>query len=435
MLFIAIDDLNDWVGCLGGHPDVKTPNLDRLAQRGVLFTRAYCAAPACCPSRTALLTGLRPSTTGVYDNEDHGWRDIPMLKDAVTLPQYFSANGYQALGSGKIFHYIDKKSWDTFWPMSRLQRPKDPEQKELGPGMTKPFQWGALPVEDEAMGDWQVTDWVVKQLQSQHDRPFFLACGIYRPHLPLTVPQKYFDLYPIDKITMPKVKENDMDDIPQAGRNMSKTFIHKRITDANAWKQAVQAYLASVSFADACVGKVIDALDASPYRDNTVIVLWSDHGWHLGEKLHWTKFALWEKATRNILLFVLPGVTSPDGRCDSPVNLMDIYPTLVEACGLDPKAGLEGSSLLPLLKDPQAPWDKPSLSTYKFNNHSVRSHRFRYIRYADGSEELYDHDKDELEWDNLASNPAYNAVKAELRQHLPKNNAPAVERGDSTGND
>jgi arylsulfatase A-like enzyme len=424
ILFIAIDDLNDWIGCLGGHPDVKTPNLDRLAARGVLFTKAYCAAPVCNPSRTALMTGLRPSTTGVYENR-HPWRQAPLLKDSVTLAQHFMASGYRVVGGGKIFHnaYNDAASWHEW-----IREPQQPHPEKL-PANGIPnkghFDWGPVDCRDEDMGDWKIAEWAVSELKKKHDKPFFLAPGFIRPHLPWYAPRKYFDMYDEKKIAMPKVKEDDLDDVPKQGRHFAtRSGDHKAVLEYGQWRKAVQAYLACISFTDACVGRIVDALDASEYAKNTIVVLWSDHGWHLGEKLHWRKFALWEEATRNPFLMVVPGVTKPNGRCERTVDYMNIYPTMIELCGLPKREGLEGVSMVPLLKDPKAKWDRPALTTYERGNHSVRSERWRYIRYYDGTEELYDHNNDELEWTNLASKPEYAKVKSELAAWLPKTDAP-----------
>ncbi len=427
VLFIAIDDLNDWIGCLGGHPDVKTPNLDRLAQRGTLFTNAHCSAPLCNASRASLMTGLLPSTTGVYSNRQPFRRVRP---DAVTLPMHFMEHGYRAVGGGKIYHggFPDPPSWQEYFPSQKQNKPPDPapENPPLnGIPNTGHFDWGPIDVANGDMGDWQVADWAIGELGKKHDKPFFHAVGIFRPHLPWYVPRKYFEMYPPEEVTLPNINENDLDDIPPMGVQIAKPDRdHKKVMESNNWRKAVSAYLACVSFADACVGRVIDALDRSPYADNTIIVLWSDHGWHLGEKLHWRKFALWEEATHNVMMVVAPGVTRPGVRCARPVTLLDIYPTLVELCGLRPKEGLEGQSLVPLLKNPTASWERPALTTYKRGNHSVRTERWRYIRYNDGTEELYDHDNDELEWNNLAKGPKYADVKAELARWLPKVNAP-----------
>jgi len=435
VLFIAIDDLNDWVGCLGGHPDVKTPNLDRLAQRGVLFTNAHCSAPACNPSRASLMSGILPATSGVYNNSQP-WRESPALRDAVTLPQHFMAHGYRVVGGGKIYHggFPDPPSWQEYFPSQQKNKPNDPmppNQPLNGIPNTAQFDWGPVDVPDEQMGDWKVADWAIGELQKKHDKPFFLGCGFFRPHLPWYVPPKYFQMYPPDKVTLPNVNENDLDDVPPIGRKMAKPEgDHKKVIEYNQWRKAVQGYLASISFVDTCVGRVIDAFDKSPYIDNTVIILWSDHGWHLGEKLHWRKFALWEEATHNVFMVVAPGVTQVGQRCSRPVSMLDIYPTLIDLCNLAPKEELEGKSLLPLLRNPEAEWDRPALTTHGRNNHSVRSQHWRYIRYSDGTEELYDHDNDELEWNNLlwpaAPKPEHRRIADELAKWLPQTNAPDV---------
>ena len=300
-------------------------------------------------------------------------------------------------------------------------------RKEKSPAANKHFDWGPLDVPVEQMGDWQVADWVIGQLGKQHEKPFFLGCGFFKPHLPWHVPRKYFDMYPPDKITLPNVKEDDLDDVPPIGKHMAlKEGDHASVLEHNEWRHAVQGYLACISFVDDCVGRVIAALDKCPHRDNTIVVLWSDHGWHLGEKLHWRKFSLWEEATHNMLTIVAPSVTSPGGRCPATVNLLDIYPTLVDLCGLDAKKELEGNTLLPMLKYPQAKWDRPTLTTHERNNHSVRSDRWRYIRYKDGTEELYDRSIDEMEWNNLANDPQYADVKKDLQKWLPTTNAEDV---------
>ncbi len=420
VLFVAIDDLRDWTGFLAGHPDVKTPNLDRLAQRSIKFTRAYCAAPACNPSRASLLTGLRPSTTGVYHN-NQPWR--PALPNAVTLPEHFMAAGYHVAGGGKIFHggTNDHKYWHEYFDQRKDPQPANTPVN--GIRNAQHFDWGPVDVDDDAMSDYQVVSWAQKFLASKQEKPFFLAVGLYRPHLPWYVPKKYFDKFPLESVKLPEVKEDDLDDVPEAGRKMARPEgDHRRVLESKNWEKAVQGYLASIAFADAQIGRLLDALESSPYADNTLIVLWGDHGWHLGEKQHWRKFALWEEATRVPLLVSLPGQKSGQ-ECPRTVNLVDLYPTLIELCNL-PAKELDGVSLVPLLKNPQAPWDRPSLTTHGRNNHAVRSERWRYIRYADGSEELYDHEQDPKEWKNLAGDPQYSQIKASLAKYLPQTNAP-----------
>ena len=432
VLFIAIDDLNDWIGCLGGHPDAQTPNLDKLAARGVLFENAYCPAPACCPSRASLMTGISPSTSGVYLNHQD-WRKNPVLKNADTISQHFMKHGYKAIGSGKIYHgsFPDADSWEEFYPSKTKVRPSEPkvENRPLNKmpvkaAFDKNFDWGPVPDKLEELADGKIAQWAVEQLEKKHDKPFFIACGFFKPHLPWFAPKKYFAKYPLDKITLPTINTNDLDDIPEMGKKMAKPETdHAKILKYNQYRQAVQGYLACISYIDDCVGKVITALDNSQYATNTIIVLWSDHGWHLGEKLHWRKFALWEEATKNPMIIIAPGITKSGGRCKAPVNLIDIYPTLIDLCKLEKKKELDGITLLPLLKDPKAEWNRPTLTTHGKNNHSIRSKRWRYIKYSDGTEELYDHDNDKLEWKNLANDPKYTNVKKELSKWLPKKNA------------
>ncbi|MCC9607055.1 sulfatase-like hydrolase/transferase [Blastopirellula sp. JC732] len=421
VLFIAVDDLNDWVHCLGGHPQTKSPNVDRLAAKGMLFERAYCSAPACNPSRASLLTGIAPFTSGVYHN-DQPWR--PAMPDAITLPQFYQQNGYEVIGCGKLFHgsYREEKGFDEY-----LKQTGDPKPKQTpvnGIPNTSHFDWGPIDAKDAEMSDYQMVDFAIEQLQKKHDKPLFLACGIYRPHLPWYVPQEYFDHFPLDQIQLPQIKEDDLADVPEAGVKIAKpSGDHKKVIETDNYAKAVQGYLASIEFADAQIGRLIAALEASPYADNTIIVLWGDHGWHLGEKLHWRKFALWEEADRVPLLIVAPGVTTPEQRCERTVTLLDLYPTLADLCGLTPPKEVAGKSLAPLLKDPTAAWDRPAVTTHGRNNHAVRDERWRYIRYADGSEELYDHQEDPQEWTNVADLPENDAVKKRLAKWLPTTNA------------
>jgi arylsulfatase A-like enzyme len=429
VLFIAVDDLNDWIGPLDGYKGVKTPNIDKLASQGMNFTKAYCPAPICNPSRTALLTGVRPSTSGVYQNWEPWRRALP---NAVTLPQYFMANGYEVVGVGKIFHdaFNDSASWQKYYPQLRQLTPGKTPVNGFGN-----FDWGPLQVKDEDMADYKHVQRGIDFLNEKHTDPFFLAIGIKRPHLSWYVPQKYFDLYPLSTIVTPKVIANDLDDIPAIGvsiahklpqgemnaasRNMED---HKFIVEHDQWKQAVQGYLACISFADAMIGRLLDALENSPYKKSTIIVFFGDHGWHLGEKEHWRKFALWEEATRVPFIIVAPGIAKPNSVCERTVNLMDIYPTLLSLCDLPAKEGLEAVDILPLLKNPELPWDHPSITTYGKGNHAVRTERWRYIQYNDKTEELYDHDADPYEWKNLALDPTYTNTVKKLASWLPKIN-------------
>jgi arylsulfatase A-like enzyme len=411
VLFIAVDDLNDWIGCLGGHPDAKTPNIDALAARGVNFTRAYCAAPACNPSRAALLTGRRPSTSGVYLNSQP-WR--PAMPDVLTMPQFFTRHGYRAVGGGKIFHnsFNDLAVWDDWQRAGSFPSPETVPHN--GIPNTSHFDWGPVDCDDDAMGDHVTVDWAIRELNKPHDQPLFLACGLIRPHLPFYAPAKYFEQFPLDKIALPEVPEDDLDDVPAAGRRMARPEgDHAKVLHYDQHRQAVQAYLASIAYVDYEIGRLIEALDKSPRAKNTIVVFWGDHGWHLGEKQHWRKFALWEEATRVPLLIAAPGVTKPQAQSGRTVTLMDLYPTLADLCGLPVDPEWEGHNLRPLLEDPTAPWPHAALTTHGRNNHAVRTERWRYIRYADG--------------------PAIEAKAAERHPHLParRDRPPGIVRSRS----
>lgn len=425
VLFIAIDDLNDWMGCMGGHPDAKTPNFDRLAARSVMFTNAHCSAPVCNPSRASLMTGIRPSTSGVYMNA-HNWREA--MPDIQTIPQYFMAGGYYALGRGKIYHHHWPDSHVYAWDEYVYRTPDRPPDKTHPRYMNiGDLEWGPIIGVEADMDDYQIASWGALQLERDFDKPFFLACGFYKPHQKWFIPEKYFDMFDPDSVALPVVNENDMDDIPPQGIEWANPdYRYKTIKEAGAWGDGVAAYLATVAFVDTQLGRLLDALDASKYSSNTIIVLWSDHGWHLGEKLHWAKNTLWEEATKAPLFVSVPGMTRPGSKCSRPVSFLDIYPTLVDLCSLEPKKDLEGKSFVPLLKNPKAQWDKPVVTTKRRNNHTIRSERWRYTRYADGTEELYDSANDPLEWTNLlwpaSPDPEHRAIADDLAKSLPKVN-------------
>lgn len=460
VLLLAIDDLNDWVGALAGHPQAKTPNLDRLISQSVLFSNAHCAAPVCSASRHALLSGLRPSTTGWYTNTSKSLESyVATLGPTVPMPTHFKRNGYKTLAAGKIFHKgtSDVAGYDYWsetrpkfkWPLELAARGHGYQGKSGGhfhpfpPDGGAIYQkykrgvsgqslcWGALDKDDmpaEGMPDEQVAAWAVERLGQPQQQPFFLAVGFVRPHVPYTAPKEFFDLYPMQDVVVPSVPENEMDDIPLFGKAMALGMLeggdHWNVLNIgpNYWREMVRAYLACVSFVDAQAGKVLDALAASPYADNTVVVFWSDHGQHLGEKRHWRKQALWEESTRVPLSIRLPDSAHAGKACDRPVSLIDIYPSLIELCDLPPVEGLEGTSLTAQLDDPAAPRNQPAITTWYYKNHSVRGQRWRYIRYRDGSEELYDHQSDPDEHLNQAANPKYAKIKQRLSKHLPSKN-------------
>ena len=442
VLFLAVDDMKDWVNCLGGYEGtVHTPNIDRLAKRGTLFTNAHCPSPKCAPSRAAIMTGLRPSTTGLYDN-GHWW--LPNLPDVVTIPVHFRNHGYRVAGAGKIFHHTagnhPPNQWDGFLRLTfrndpwfrgvKLNYPwskHEPYPKAFPfsgvKGLGHENDWGSLGIPDGDYDDTLSADYAIRSIEQNQDpagQPFFLACGLFRPHLPWYVPQKYFDMYPIDDVALPMVRDDDLDDLPAGGLKFAKArrSDFEAIKKADKWKQAVQAYLASITYADDQLGRVLDALDKSQHAKNTVIALWSDHGWHLGEKGHWHKTTLWEEATRVPLVLSAPGFKP--GVCDRPVSLLDMYPTLNELCDLKAIKSHDGVSLAPLLRDPKAKWNRPAVIEFKKGNVAVRSQRYRYIRYRDGGEELYDHKIDPQEWNNLASSGEHAAIKDGLAKWATK---------------
>ena len=439
VLFIAIDDLNHWVGYTGRNPQARTPNIDRLSHMGVSFMHAYCAAPLCNPSRAALMSGQRPSTTGCYQNEDN-WKEY--IPEGRGLTMAFRKAGYYVAGAGKIYHgdtYYPGE-WDEYYKSSGFGAEEDrPGPGGRGVSKMEGFQ---QPVEhdlkDEDLSDWHITNYCIEQLGKPHDKPFFLACGLHKPHLPWVVPQKYYDLFPLEGIQLPPYREDDLDDIPPAGVRMAKPDgDHRQILASGRWKAAIQSYLACGAYTDMNVGRLLDALEKSPYRDRTIICFWGDHGWHLGEKHHWRKFALWEEATRAPFIWVVPGLTPGNAICERPVDFMSIYPTLCELAGIPRPEHVEGTSIRPLLADPAAAWTTPALCTFGFQNHAVRTEAWRLIRYADGSEELYDEAKDPYEWTNLAARPDLESVKRDLAQTFPTVNTPVrkAAHGDRTGNE
>lgn len=438
VLFIASDDLNDWIGILKGHPQVKTPNIDRLAARGTLFTNAHTQAPLCNPSRISVMTGLRPSTTGIYGLSPRH-RQVERTQNVVTLPQYFAANGYHTMSAGKVFHagITPKERNVEFqeWGPDGGHAPM-PEQKLVEAPLdmvNHPLvDWGVFPKEgDSVMDDYQVATWAVEQLEQlategKNEKPFFMAVGFNKPHVPLYATKKWFDLYPEEDIVLPSAPEGDRDDVPDFAWYLHWYLPEPRLSwiiENNEWQAKVRAYLATTSFMDAQVGRVLDALEAQGLDDNTIVVFWSDHGYHLGEKGITGKNTLWEQSTRVPLIFAGPGV-SAGARSSQAAELLDMYPTLVELAGLPKKEGLEGISLIPQLKDGDAPRERPAITTHNPGNHAVRSERWRYIRYADGSEELYDHFRDPNEWSNLADNPDYAGVIDNLAPWLPTGDAP-----------
>ncbi|MCB1037636.1 MAG: sulfatase, partial [Acidobacteria bacterium] len=424
VLLIVFDDLNDWIGSLDGHPNTRTRQLDRFARRSLVFTNAYSDAPACNPSRTALLSGLRPTTSGVYFN---GQPYLAALPGTYTLVEYFSGQGYRTLGSGKIFHSFG--SGKNVWEEHFGQRPEDDEQAGVEHQdhlfAKKHFSWGPVETDFRKTPDMRVARAAAKWLLAPSDRPFFLAVGFHKPHLPWDVPQRFFDAHPLDRATVPAgYQAGDLADVPAVGRRLARREEHKKILEAQAWERAIQAYLASITYADAAFGVVIRALEKGPHLDNTVVIVTSDHGFHLGEKNHWGKYTLWREANRIPLLISVPGGPAMGRKTAGPTTLVDLYPTLVDLCGLPPAANLDGVSLVPLLEDPVQAWPHPALTTHRVGNTSVRTGEWTLIRYNDGTEELYNVRADPYEWTNLADDPGSAGALARLSRYLPETYAP-----------
>lgn len=447
ILFIVADDLNSWIGPLGRQPDVKTPFIDAMARRGAVFTRAYCSAPYCNASRMSVFTGCLPARTGVYSNEPF-WEAPPRRR---TFLEHLRSAGYHCIGSGKVFHgtfdyamagmtkareaaWRDTENrlhmWDAFSPF--VSEPMPPRRPLNGMfdfddfATVSPwnhlFDWGVLPPEREAdMPDARTVAAIEEFLHRPSRQPFFCAAGLYKPHLPWYVPRRFFDLYPLEAINLPFVKHDDLDDVPSLARQWAATPPdHETVLRHAQWKHAVQGYMAAISYCDEIVGRILAALDSSPAADNTIIVLWGDNGFHLGEKLHWRKFALWEEATRVPLIVVPPHTGSFIPRVDSPVSLVDLFPTLCDLADIDSLADIDGVSLAPLLKGESIERGRPAMMTWLEGNHSIRSGEWRYTQYSDGGEELYHHASDPYEWTNLAGNPRFAEAQKKLRAVIPE---------------
>ncbi len=441
ILVILADDLNDWVGALGTQPISRTPRIDQLAREGALFREAYAVSPKCNPSRTALMLGLRPSTTGIYDN-GHWWR--PHLPDAVPLTEAFRIAGYTVAGAGKVFHHTagfnPPDHWDEYFPL-QFDDPWDRrgsaypgiDPRAAPPGHplagVEPFRheldWGALSIAEKEYGDALSAAWARRFLRREHSRPFLLVVGLFHPHLPWYAPVRYFERFPARKAVLPEVLADDLDDVPDEGRRLAEegSEVFRQLRETAKWAEAVAAYAANIAFADSLVGRLVDSLDASAYADNTVVLFASDHGFHLGEKSHWYKSTLWERATHVPLIVRGPDIEAGTV-CDRPVSLLDVYPTLLDLAGLPQRPALEGTSLRGLLEDPESEPDRHAGITYLEGNHAVRRGKWLYIRYHDGAEELYDRQSDPGEHTNLASANRLQSVKRALRQLLPSRNAP-----------
>ncbi|QEG02401.1 Choline-sulfatase [Stieleria maiorica] len=428
VLMLISDDLNSW---LLENPEryvgrVIAPNLKALAQSGVNFKYAYTSAPVCSPSRTAFFSGVAPWKSGIYNNAQSISTSTALNQDAVlSLAGLFRKSGYATFGYGKITHGWDQKQhWDDHVGHKRDPAPPGAPLAGLSRGEQ---DWGKIHLTEDQMNDTLGANKAIAVLEEQHDKPFFLAYGSFNPHMPWYVPQKYFDMYPLDQIVLPELKEDDLEDLPPLAKAVSDglgSFADKVIRSGKH-KEAVQAYLATTTYVDTQFGRVLDALEKSPYKDNTIVVFLTDHGFHLGEKHHWQKTTLWEEGTHTLLMFRAPGVTQAGGVSERFVSLLDIYPTLAELCELSPPATIDGRSLVPLLKDPMAPWESTAItglcdkSKTDLAYVSIRHELGRYTRYGSDEEEFYDTSKDPHEWTNEISNPKYATIVKKLRTLVP----------------
>ncbi len=457
VLFIAIDDMNDWAGFLNTHPQIQTPHMDALAAEGVSFTNAHVPAPICGPSRTAIMSGLWPTSNGIYTNAISYRKQMPHL---ISLPEYFRQNGYHVMGVGKIFHggesNIPEGAFDEYGfrggsgePFTREElslAAQSPFNRVVKNGKefrlplngfpadrhwrsTNTFDWGAVDVPDTMFSDTQKTNWAIKKLQEKQEKPFFLAVGFDRPHQPLYNPKRFHDLYPVESVVLPQTIDDDLSDLPRSAREYAlapnTSGLHKSVEQYGQWEHAVSSYLASISYVDELVGNIMAALDKSAYADNTLVVLWSDHGWHLGEKEHWGKATGWYRSTRIPFVIVPPRNQSPNGfvphsESARMVNLLDLAPTIADMTNVPIRKEWEGNSLLPLVRNPDQEWQSYTHTTFGRGDHTISTPRWQYIHYFDGSAELYDLQRDPNELINLANDQELAKVREQLHQHLPK---------------
>jgi uncharacterized sulfatase len=432
VLFIASDDMNNDLGCYG-HPLVKSPNLDRLAASGVRFDSAYCQYPVCGPSRVSLLTGLRPETTKIFDNQIAPRETMP---DVLTLPQLFRNSGWRSVRVGKMYHmdvpgsvgtnkFDDPPSWDVSISPPGKEQHTAGQGRNITAGKKARWDWIAFKGDGKDQADERATEIAIETMTANRDKPWFLGLGYLRPHLPHVAPERFFDLYPLSAMQPVVNPANDLDDIPEA----SEIAINTRAKDMGGMsaadkKEAIRAYFASVSYMDWQVGRVLDTLEKLNLRRKTVVVFWGDHGWHLGEHRRWHKRSLFEESMRAPLIVSAPGRKGNGRACKSLVEFVDIYPTVAELGGCTPPANLEGQSLVPLLDNPARPWKSAAFSVVTapdgIKGEAAVTGRYRYIRWTGPKpdEELYDRKSDPREFTNLARKPEHAAALKRMRAVL-----------------
>jgi len=432
VLFISVDDLSCALGCYGDLI-AKTPNIDRLAASGVRFDRAYNQLPLCNPTRASLMTGLRPDQIKVYDLDRHFRDELP---DVVTLPQAFQQAGYFTARVGKIYHYnvpaaigTDGNDDPVSWHLAVNPKGRDTENEERifnaqpARKISAALSWLADDGEDREQTDGMIATEAIRILEQNRDQPFFLGVGFFRPHTPYVAPKKYFDLYPVSQLRLPYAPDGDRDDIPTAAFAHNCPVSHYNLDEATLL-QATQAYYACVSFVDTQIGRLLDTLQRLGLAHNTIVVLWSDHGYHLGEHGGiWQKRTLFEQSARAPLIIWAPGRTGNGSDCRRIVEFVDIYPTLAQLAGIDAPVNLAGRDLTPLLDDPLGDWNgyavtqilRPADDRLRqpVMGRSIRTERYRYTEWGEGTHgfELYDHQADPLEFHNLAIEPDNRAVE------------------------
>ncbi|MHC4593619.1 MAG: sulfatase [Planctomycetota bacterium] len=443
VLFIAIEDIAPLMGCYG-HPIVKTPNIDALAKRGVLFNNAYCQVAVCNPSRACVSTALRPETTEVFHNSIDWRRRIP--KGASALPEFFRDNGYETVICGKIHHaqryFTDsseqaQKREDRMWHKKLGARSRGYARAAITPRAERPawlkpddyiarsLNWGPTGLKDVEQRDGAIAQSVAEELMAKRDKHrkvsprdrLYMAVGFHAPHYSLRAPDKYFNMYPPDKIILPKNIENDLADVPHEYSTFNTT--DDKWLNEDEKRQVIAAYYACISYIDTCVGILMSALKRAGRENNTIVCLWGDHGMHLGEHFLWRKYTLFENAARVPFIIAAPGVAKSGAVCYRPVELIDIYPTLVDLCGLRVPKGLEGISMRPLLEVPGRTWKKAAFTSQSAKNRSLRTQKWRYTEWGSTENaELYNHENDPGEFTNLAKDPKYAGTVAKLHKLL-----------------